>query len=179
MTDTEIIAEVIAREGGYVDHPNDNGHATKYGITAVTLGQWRKLGRPATRAEVRALTSAEAADIYRVRYVQNPGFDRIVFQPLRVQLIDFGVNSGPERAIRWLQRVCRVTPVDGVLGAKTADAVNALPGWLVNDALVGARLFMVDATSDAPDQKEFEEGWENRALLFFLSRPGGAEVVRA
>jgi lysozyme family protein len=179
MTDEQIIAEVIEREGGFADVANDRGSFTKYGITAATLGQWRKLGRPATRAEVRALTSAEAADIYRVRYVQNPGFDRIVFQPLRVQLIDFGVNSGPERAIRWLQRVCRVAPVDGVLGQATAAAVNALPGWLVNEALVAARLYMVDATSDAPDQKAFEEGWENRALSFFLSRPGGAEVVRA
>ncbi|WP_291988348.1 hypothetical protein [Luteitalea sp.] len=27
--------------------------------------------------------------------------------------------------------------------------------------------------------EQFEEGWENRALSFFLSRPGGAEVARA
>ena len=55
MTDDAILEGVLVREGGFADHPADRGGATRYGITAATLGSWRKLGRQATREEVRAL----------------------------------------------------------------------------------------------------------------------------
>lgn len=181
MTEDVIIDAIVGREAGYVDDPADRGGATNWGITAKTLGVFRGLGRQATRAEVKALGVGEAKEIYRQMFVTAPGFlpGRFDFDPLRVQLIDFGVNSGPARAIRWLQRVCQYTPVDGRLTPALLLYVNRLPGWLVNDALVAARLYMVDATSDAPDQKRFEEGWEDRALLFFLSRatPGEGRGV--
>jgi lysozyme family protein len=60
-----ILDEIIRREGGYVNHPADRGGPTKYGITAQTLGRWRKLDRPATATEVKALTETEARAIYR------------------------------------------------------------------------------------------------------------------
>lgn len=175
MTDTEILTGLLDREGGFVHNPADTGGPTKYGITSTTLGMWRKLGRRATVAEVRALSQAEALDIYRRRYVIDPGFDRISYLPLRAQLIDFGVNSGPARAIRWLQRVLRMPPT-GVLDEALLEALyfldtqQALP--IVNDALVAARLYMIEMVTDADDsQKQFEEGWEGRALHFFLARP--------
>jgi lysozyme family protein len=185
VTEASIIDAIIEREirrtpagvVSYTNDPADKGGATNWGITAKTLGIYRALGRPATRGEVKALTRAEAADIYRQIFIKQPGFAAIAFEPLRVQLIDFGVNSGPARAVRWLQRVCRYRPVDGRMTPALVAYVNALPGWLVNDGLVAARLFMIDKTSDAPDQKRFEEGWENRALEFFLGRAEPGEGV--
>jgi len=168
-----LIAEIIAREGGFVDDPADRGGATKYGITARVLGEWRRLTRAATRAEVQALDLPEATAIYRQRYVIGPGFDTLP-DPLRVQLVDFGVNSGPARAVRWLQRVLGV-PVTGALDAPTRATLDASPARLVNDALVAARLYMIDDLTDGdPTQKRFEEGLESRALTFFLSRPTSA-----
>ncbi|MEC8572564.1 MAG: glycosyl hydrolase 108 family protein, partial [Pseudomonadota bacterium] len=42
MQDIKAIAEdIITREGGYVDDPDDPGGATKYGVTLATL---RRLG---------------------------------------------------------------------------------------------------------------------------------------
>ena len=177
MTEAAIIDAIIEREirrtkAGvvtYTDDPADKGGPTNWGITSKTLGIYRALGRLATRAEVKALTRAEAVDIYRHIFIKQPGFTAVAFEPLRVQLIDFGVNSSPARAVRWLQRVCRFRPVDGRMTPQLTSYVNALPGWLVNDALVAARLYMIDKTSDAPNQKGFEEGWENRALEFFLA----------
>ena len=64
-----ILDEIIRREGGYVNHPADRGGPTNFGITAQTLGSWRKLGRPATAAEVQALTETEARAIYRQQYI--------------------------------------------------------------------------------------------------------------
>src|SRR5690606_13690489 len=64
-----ILDEIIRREGGYVNHPADRGGPTNFGITAQTLGSWRKLGRPATAAEVQALKEPEARAIYRQQYI--------------------------------------------------------------------------------------------------------------
>ena len=61
----QILDDILRREGGYVNHPADRGGPTNFGITAQTLGSWRKLGRPATAAEVQALTEPEARAIYR------------------------------------------------------------------------------------------------------------------
>ena len=35
-----IIKEIIRREGGYVNHPNDRGGPTKYGVTHKTLSRY-------------------------------------------------------------------------------------------------------------------------------------------
>lgn len=174
MTEDQIVTEILRREGGakFTDLPTDNGGPTKFGVTAATLGAYRNLGRPATRSEVQQLTESEARSIYRKRYISGPGFiaTTIAYEPLRIQLIDFGVNSGPPRAIRWLQRVLHV-PVTSVLDRFTRDAIAAAPGYLVNDALVAARCFMLDqATDDGTIHKANEEGLESRALSFFVSR---------
>ncbi len=54
---------VLKHEGGWSDDPNDPGGATKLGVTIGTLSLW--LGRPATKTEVKALTVATVAPIYR------------------------------------------------------------------------------------------------------------------
>ena len=45
-----LIAELIQREGGYVDDPDDRGGPTKYGITLATLQAWRHT--PVSAADV-------------------------------------------------------------------------------------------------------------------------------
>lgn len=173
MTEAEILDGVLQREGGYSDDPRDKGGPTKFGITAAVLGEWRKYGRQATREEVQALTEDEARRIYMRRYIVAPGFTvaNVPFEPLRVQLIDFGINSGPARAIRWLQRVVGV-PETSLIDERTTTALRTYPGRLINDALVAARVYMLDrATDSGAVSKAFEEGLESRALGFFLSRP--------
>ncbi len=104
-----ILDEIIRREGGYVNHPDDRGGPTKFGITAQTLGAWRKLGRPATAAEVQALTETEAMAIYRQQYITGPGFDAVTHPGLLHLLVDTAVHSGPKRAVQWLQAALGVT----------------------------------------------------------------------
>ena len=122
-SDTDRIVDgLIVAEGGYVDHPADRGGPTKYGITRKTLAAWRR--REATAADVRALTEAEARDIYRGAYVTGPGFDRIEDARLRAQVVDAAVLHGPGWAARRLQEVAGV-PADGVIGPVTLRAVNS------------------------------------------------------
>lgn len=179
MTTEEIIAGVIAREGQeYTNHPADKGGPTRFGITLATLRAYHQ-NNSLTAQDVMELDEVHAALIYHQKFVVDPGFTQqnVPYEPLRVQLIDFGVNSGPERAVRWLQRVLRID-ADGVLGPATRgklryyhlDVDHGLA--LVNDTLVAARSYMIDtATDHGTVSKPFEEGLESRALSFFLARP--------
>jgi len=160
MTTESIIDEILRREGGYIDHPDDRGGCTKYGITVDTLGLWR--GRTATCADVALLTKDEAREIYRVRYIQQPGFAAVRDDQLRALLIDWGVNSGPRTAIRELQRVLGVT-VDGTLGPQTRAALDARASADVFRLLLQARLYFVaDLVQRFPAQRVFAAGWMRR-----------------
>lgn len=116
------LTEVLRHEGGYVDHPADPGGATNMGITLATLRDWRK--RPVSKAEVRALTRAEAADIYRARYWDAVRADDL---PAGVDLMvfDLAVNSGVKRAALFLQEALGVA-ADGVIGPVTLAALRAV-----------------------------------------------------
>lgn len=167
MTTDELITGVILREGGFSHDAADRGGATKFGITAADLGAWRHLGRAATRLEVQAMGVDEARAIYRQQYVQP--FVAVIFDELRAQLVDFGVNSGTMTAVRSLQGVLGV-PSDGLLGPRTLAALSALSWRLVNNALVGARVRFLEAIVDRDaTQLVFLHGWVKRAVSFYVT----------
>lgn len=123
---------IIKSEGGYVNHPNDRGGATKYGITIATLRSWR--GKAVTNTDVQNLTVEEARDIYFNRYVKAPGFLAVFELDAKVgyELIDAGVLSGPTVPSRWFQRILNAMnnqgklyadiAADGAVGARSIEA---------------------------------------------------------
>jgi lysozyme family protein len=149
------VAATLFYEGGFVDNPNDSGGATNFGITKRTLESF--LGKTVTIDDVKNLSSSVATEIYRASYWNQmlcaslpAGVDLMVF--------DFGVQSGPDTAIKTLQRLVGVNP-DGAIGKVTLPAVaKANPQNLIND-LASARLaFLRGLVTYA----EFGEGWERR-----------------
>lgn len=175
MTDDELIEDLLDREQGYQEDPRDAGNtgggATKWGITAKAWGTYRRLGRHATKKEILAITRDQAVAFYRTVHVAESPFRDIRYEPLRVQLIDFGVNSGPARAIRWLQRVLRV-PVTGQMDDQTWSALAAYPHFLVHEALIGARSRMVvRSVEDGTIDRAHEHGLLVRAVGFSEIRP--------
>lgn len=168
MTLDAILDELMTREGGFVDDPVDPGGATKYGITAGTLGNWRGWTRPATRAEVEALTRVEAKAIYIARYIEQPGFtpENIPDLKLRVALIDDGVNAGPTQAVKRLQRVVGALP-DGVLGPKTIEVLKVhSPEWVRVQVVKARCVHYAEIVRSRPTQSRFIVGWISRALSF-------------
>jgi len=165
MADYVAIADaIIQREGGFTDHPNDRGGATKYGITLRTLEWWRK--RPVTVEDVKNLSLDEAREIYIAMYIKAPGFDKVPESMLQLQLVDFGVNSGPGAAILNLQEILGV-PADGKLGPRTLEALSQADLNKVNIALLKRRLMMI-ARIVKRDNKQvaFLMGWIKRVLEF-------------
>ena len=124
------LACVLRQEAGWSDDPRDPGGPTFRGITLATLAAHR--GRPVTAGELRAITAAEVAGIYRSRYWAAVAADRL---PTGVDLVvfDLAVNSGPARAARTLQAALSLHQ-DGVVGPVTiATALRADSAALVRD----------------------------------------------
>lgn len=174
MTIDDVISGVIDREGReFSDHAADRGGATRYGITAATLGAYRKLGRAATPDEVEALEELEARDIYAKRYVLDPGFAALP-DWIRAQVVDDGVLSGPTTAAKTLQRVLGVAG-DGVIGPATIAAITAANRKAVIIDLVIARATrLARIVKQDHDQAVFIEGWIVRALKFLDTLKGQA-----
>lgn len=151
---------VLAHEGGYVDHPLDPGGATNLG---VTLGVAREAGLDKDRdgdvdkADVKALTPADAAKVYRERYWLAAACDKL---PAGVDYIvfDTAVNMGVSRAARYVQTAVSVRP-DGVIGPMTLRAVAKMnPRVLVGLIFVQRRAFY----TSSQNFPAFGKGWIKR-----------------
>jgi len=116
---------MFGHEGGYSNVKTDSGGPTKYGVTHKTLAAHRGV-KSVTAGEVKALTLKEAEDIYRKGYWTQSGGDLLPVG-LDYAAFDFGVNSGPARAVKVLQALVGVVP-DGNAGPQTLAAVEAYPG---------------------------------------------------
>jgi len=129
QTIDQIASEIVRREGGYVNDPDDPGGATKFG---VTIGTMRRLGLDLTHdgkiteADVKALSIAQATDIFKKHYFYGPKIDRLP-QALQAGVFDMQVNSG-NMAIKILQRLLRKfgehVSDDGVLGPRSVKAAR-------------------------------------------------------
>ena len=111
---------VLAHEGGYVNHPADPGGATNKGVTQRVYDNYRRNKGLQTRS-VRNITRAEVADIYRFQYWDMVNADRLP-AGVNYAVFDYGVNSGPNRAAKDLQRTVGAK-VDGQIGEETIRKV--------------------------------------------------------
>jgi len=128
MLSVDAIARaIVAREGGFVNDPDDPGGATNHGVTIGTL---RRLGLDLDHDgdtdtdDVRALTRDQAVEIYKQHYFEKPGIARLP-QALQASVFDMYVNAGAN-AVKILQRLLaefqEPVTVDGMIGPRTAAA---------------------------------------------------------
>jgi lysozyme family protein len=115
------------------------------------------VARPATKAEVRALTPASVAPLYRRRFWDAVQGDALP-AGLDYALFDFAVNSGPKRAVIGLQRVLGVAD-DGRLGPVTLAALAGRDVPALIGGLCDGRLAFLRALSTWP---RFGRGWGRR-----------------
>lgn len=182
----EIAREIVAREGGFVDDPDDPGGATKHGVTVQTM---RRLGLDLNEdgrvdtQDVRRLTSADAERIFVQHYYARPGIDRLP-EVLRASVFDMYVNAGAN-AVKILQRLLRQmgqeVVVDGVIGPQTADAADAAaraaPGHLADAYAIARRNYYLRLADRRPASRKFARtraggkgGWVLRAESFMSPR---------
>lgn len=153
------IDDILRREGFEIKthDPLDHGGRTQYGISEKSNPQAWADGK---------VTEEEARAIYLRKYVNGPRLYLITDQKLRDQLIDFGVNSGPQLAIQKLQLVLGVD-ADGIIGEETLKAIGEVNPTRLNALLMAERIKMIGRiVHKNPSQLKFLNGWLNRALEF-------------
>jgi len=182
----QIATEIVAREGGFVNDPDDPGGATNFGVTIHTM---RRLGLDLDRdgdvdvGDVRALSRGQAVTIFIDHYYRRPGIAGLP-EALRASVFDMYVNAGAN-AVKILQRLLRemgqAVDVDGVIGPQTqaaaARAAMAAPDH-IGDAYGIARRNYYLALADArPASRKFARtrsggkgGWIRRAEEFIAPR---------
>jgi lysozyme family protein len=111
---------MLAHEGGYVHHEKDPGGRTNHGVTQRVWEEW--LGRPVSEKEMRALTPMMVKPLYKRKYWDACRADDLV-AGVDYVVFDVSVNSGPGRAVKFLQSCVGVT-VDGGFGPATLAAVK-------------------------------------------------------
>jgi lysozyme family protein len=186
----EIIARVLRdglrREGWPAPArsvASDRGGLTRGGITAESWGDYKQLGRPATAAELDAITEDQALEFYYARYVALPKFEIVLDQRLRALLIDWSFTSWSDDPIEALQhslarRGLYTGAIDGSIGPKTTaallsdreprvtfrDVFNARIAFYLDQAFdKSARQFLHDTPTT---QLHNAKGWVNRCLEF-------------
>jgi lysozyme family protein len=126
----QLAEDIVDREGGFVNDPDDPGGPTKYGVTLGTMRALRRdldVDGEVGLADVRGLTRGEAVEIFMRHYYQRPGIARL---PVDVQpsLFDMYVNTG-SNAVKILQRLLAARGFDcaddGVIGPQTEAASMA------------------------------------------------------
>lgn len=127
----KIINEIIEREGGYVNNPNDSGGPTMYGITIAIASAygWK---RPMDQ-----FPRSYAFDIYQKMYWDNLNLTNVelIYPRVAEKLADMGVNIGIGRAAEFLQRSLSVLnnqgkdypdlKIDGSIGGQTISALTS------------------------------------------------------
>lgn len=186
QTVKEIAKEIVAREGGFVNDPDDPGGATKYGVTIHTM---RRLGLDLDRdgvvgvGDVRALTRAQAEAIFIEHYFRRPRISELP-AALQASVFDMYVNAGGN-AVKILQRLLRQmghdVAVDGVIGPQTAAAARAAhaaaPDHLADAYGIARRNYYFRLADRRPASRKYARtrsggkgGWIKRAEAFISPR---------
>ena len=186
QTVEQIAKAIVAREGGFVNDPDDPGGATKFGVTIHTM---RRLGLDLTGdgmvgvADVRALNRAQAEEIFIKHYFHRPGIGQLP-QGLQASVFDMYVNAGGN-AVKILQRLLRQMghdiAVDGAIGPQTVAAAQAAqaiaPDHLVDAYGIARRNYYFRLADRRPASRKYARtraggkgGWIKRAEEFISPR---------
>lgn len=183
----QIADAIIAREGGFVNDRDDSGGATNLG---VTIGTMKALGidltgdGKVTVADVKALTRAQASDIYVKHYFEKPRIAELP-EALHATVFDMQVNAG-SNAVKILQRLLTTIgftcAVDGAIGPGTIRqarlAAEAKGGLALADAYgIERRNYYYRLADGRPASRKYARrkdggkgGWITRAEEFISPR---------
>lgn len=182
----DIVSEVLRREGGFVNDPDDPGGATNHGVTIHTL---RRLGididgdGDVDVDDVRKLPRHRAAEIFKEHYFVRPGIAALP-EALQASVFDMYVNAG-SAAIKIMQRLLAQfgfpVVVDGLLGPQTVaaakSAFSVAPDHLVDAYGISRRNYYYNLADNRVTSRKYARrqdggkgGWIKRAEAFISKR---------
>lgn len=155
ITFEEIIPEVLKREGGYVNDPDDRGGETRYGISK----------RSYPDINIKELTVSKATKIYLEDYWIPSKAEKLP-EDIRADYFDSVVNHGQGNAVKILQRAVNSTgspkiAVDGRIGRNTIRESERLKKSRFQ---AFRTLFYSEIVNKNRSQEKYWYGWFKRAV---------------
>lgn len=139
------------RAVGYVNHKDDPGGETKFGIA-------QKFNQDVSVVD---LTLEEAKEIYFDKYWTLTNCGRVT-SPVNILYFDAIVNHGTKRATKFLQLAAGATP-DGAFGPMTLAAVRRADEQEICEAYLDEReAFYYRLVEKRPNMSVFLKGWLRR-----------------
>jgi len=120
----KCLETILHHEGGYVNHPKDPGGETNLGVTKRVYEEF------GGTKDMKDLTVEDVAPIYKTGYWDKVKGDELP-SGLDLCVFDFGVNAGPGRAAKYLQKMIG-TVVDGGIGPNT---LRTLKGYVEENGI--------------------------------------------
>jgi lysozyme family protein len=182
----DIARGIVAREGGFVDDPDDPGGATNFGVTIHTM---HRLGVDLNddgvvdQRDLHHLTQDDAVDIFIQHYFHAPQIAGLP-EGLHASVFDMYVNAGANAA-KILQRLLRTMgydiAVDGALGPQTHtaahDAYARAPQEMVDAYGIARRNYYLRLADQRPASRKYARtrvggkgGWIKRAEEFIAPK---------
>lgn len=151
MTFDEAFDRLLGHEGDFVDHKDDPGHATRWGVTE------RVARANGYTGSMRELPQSFARQVYRKSYWDRVRADELP-PALAFQVFDAAVNHGAAQAVKLLQRAVGVAD-DGLIGPVTLLAANTadVPAAVMRFNALRLRLY-----ASLPTWGSFGRGWVRR-----------------
>lgn len=143
-----VFDRLIGHEGGYVNHPNDPGGETNWGISK----------RSYPNVDIKNLTRDQAKEIYKRDYWDRCG--NILSPGMKFQVFDASVNHGLPNAIRMLQNAVGAAP-DGYWGPISTKLYREMDD---NDVAMRFLAFRLDFMRKLSTFKTFGSGWSGRIV---------------
>ncbi len=177
---TKCITKTLRYEGvsssseGYVDHPNDRGGATKYGISYAFVKDTGDIeffdmngDLKIDKRDIQLLTFDKAVETYKKYFWDVFDLDEVEENDKAFLIFDAAVNHGVKGAAKLTQRALNECGfglvVDGVCGRKTKQALQVCPKDEFIKAFQDKRTSLYKTIVDKnPSQKVFLTGWLNR-----------------
>lgn len=180
---------VLGHEGGFVNHPEDPGGATNWGVSLRYLRARGDLDGDGLLDgdldhdgdvdvdDIRIMSRDDAIEVYRTGWWERYHYDQMNPE-VGTKIFDLAVNMGARQAHKLLQRACRAAGKtiadDGIIGKNTLGALfsvddDMLIGALRSEAagfyrmLVNRNAALRKRGHSVPDFAVFERGWLNRA----------------
>jgi len=156
---TYAINTILEHEGGYVNHPNDPGGETNFGITKRTYPD----------LDIKGLTRRDAIKIYFNDWWLRYRFCEIKYTVSATKVFDVSINMGARRGVKIAQKAVNALgyaslKVDGVIGGRTVHGINLCPERAFVNKMAELQLERYERLiRHNPKLAVFRTGWTRRA----------------
>jgi type VI secretion system secreted protein VgrG len=162
MTDDDLdrhIRAIIAREGGWVNDPNDSGGPTNYGITLATFRAYCRDTPMApwtpTKADLHALSDSSLMVVYRW-YFRTQGLAELIDEfSIPDELVPLVMDMRTLHSLEGCRRILR--DARSAVGVSTFERAGLL-------ITVSRMRYMLEVAERSPKDRKFVRGWMHRAL---------------